>query len=110
MNILITGISGFVGSYLAEYLIEKFPDAAIYGTIRWRSRTENLIRVNGKIKLIECDLKDFSSVKSACHCEAGQLKSQWLPAGVEGFSEKEFLSNFRKESKNGGEQLVKVIE
>ncbi len=65
MNVLITGISGFVGSYLAEYLIEKFPDAAIYGTIRWRSRTENLTQVNGKVKLIECDLKDFSSVKSA---------------------------------------------
>jgi GDP-4-dehydro-6-deoxy-D-mannose reductase len=65
VNILITGISGFVGSYLAEYLSEKFSDASIFGTIRWRSRTENLVALNGKIKLIECDLKDFSSVKLA---------------------------------------------
>jgi len=65
MNILITGITGFVGSYLAEYLVKEIPNASIYGTIRWRSRTENLEYLGGKIKLIECDLKDYSSVKAA---------------------------------------------
>ncbi len=65
MDILITGITGFVGSYLAEYLLSEVPDCRIYGTIRWRSRTENLEYLNGKIKLIECDLKDYSSAKAA---------------------------------------------
>lgn len=65
MNVLITGITGFVGSYLAEFLLKEVPQAQVFGTIRWRSRTENLESLNGKIKLIECDLKDYSSVKSA---------------------------------------------
>lgn len=65
MNVLITGISGFVGSYLAEYLLSEIPEAKVYGTIRWRSRMENLAHFSRQITLIECDLKDYSSVKSA---------------------------------------------
>ena len=40
MRVLITGITGFVGSHIAEYVLQHFPDAEVYGTIRWRSRTE----------------------------------------------------------------------
>lgn len=65
MNVLITGVTGFVGSYLAEFLLDKEPDVRVFGTIRWRSRTENLEYLGGRIKLIECDLKDYSSVKAA---------------------------------------------
>lgn len=65
MNVLITGVTGFVGSYLAEYLLDESSDITVFGTIRWRSRTENLEYLGGRIKLIECDLKDYSSVKSA---------------------------------------------
>lgn len=65
MNVLITGVTGFVGSYLAEYLLDKDPSVEVFGTIRWRSRTENLEYLGGRIKLIECDLKDYSSVKAA---------------------------------------------
>jgi len=35
MKALITGISGFVGSHLAELLLEKGYE--VHGTIRWRS-------------------------------------------------------------------------
>jgi GDP-4-dehydro-6-deoxy-D-mannose reductase len=65
MQILITGITGFVGSYLAEYFLSEVPEAKIFGTMRWRSRTENLNHLREKIHLIECDLKDYSSVKNA---------------------------------------------
>ena len=42
MRVLITGITGFAGSHLAEYLLAEHPDVAVYGTYRWRSRMENL--------------------------------------------------------------------
>ncbi len=60
MRVLITGISGFVGSHLAEYCLAK--DAEVFGTIRWRSRTENIDHIKKKIKLVECDIRDASSV------------------------------------------------
>lgn len=64
MRVLITGITGFAGSHLAEYILENHPDAKIYGIRRWRSRMENIEHLADKIQVIECNLVDQSSVKS----------------------------------------------
>jgi len=55
MRVLITGITGFAGSHLAEYILANHPDVAVYGTYRWRSRMESLEELSdqGKIDLIE---------------------------------------------------------
>ncbi len=37
---LITGITGFTGSHLAELLLDK--GLEVYGIKRWRSKTENI--------------------------------------------------------------------
>ena len=50
-KVLITGITGFVGSHLAEYLIGQNVD--VYGTVRWRSRTENIEYIKNKIAVFE---------------------------------------------------------
>jgi len=60
MKALITGISGFVGSHLAEYLLEK--QFEVFGTIRWRSRLDNIQGILDRIKLIETDIRDAHSV------------------------------------------------
>uniref|UniRef100_A0A7V3ZUG8 SDR family oxidoreductase n=1 Tax=candidate division WOR-3 bacterium TaxID=2052148 RepID=A0A7V3ZUG8_UNCW3 len=61
MKVLITGITGFVGSHLAEYLL-SLKNCEIYGTYRWRSRMENISHIKEKLKLFECDLKDATAV------------------------------------------------
>jgi GDP-4-dehydro-6-deoxy-D-mannose reductase len=58
LRALITGITGFAGSHLAEYILANHPDVEIYGTMRWRSRTENVESIQDKITLLECDLRD----------------------------------------------------
>ena len=63
MKALITGITGFAGSHLAEYILGEHRDYEVYGTMRWRSRTENIRDIESKTQLIECDLRDSSSVK-----------------------------------------------
>ncbi|MBI5229135.1 GDP-mannose 4,6-dehydratase [Candidatus Micrarchaeota archaeon] len=63
MKALITGITGFAGSHLAEYLLKK--DYEVYGTIRWRSRTENIEHIREKLKLIDADIKDAHSMRNA---------------------------------------------
>lgn len=62
MRALITGITGFAGSHLAELLLRDAPQVEVYGTYRWRSRIENITGIRGKVKLVECDLRDFSAV------------------------------------------------
>lgn len=60
LKVLITGITGFVGSHLAEYALSK--GAEVYGSIRWRSNMENILHILNHLHLIECDLRDASSV------------------------------------------------
>ncbi len=62
MRVLITGITGFAGSHLAEYILSEHSGTDVFGTMRWRSRTENIRGIESKIKLQECDLRDQSSV------------------------------------------------
>jgi GDP-4-dehydro-6-deoxy-D-mannose reductase len=63
LRVLITGVTGFAGSHLAEYVLSQHPKVEVYGTMRWRSRTENIRNVESSIQLLECDLRDQSSVK-----------------------------------------------
>jgi GDP-4-dehydro-6-deoxy-D-mannose reductase len=65
MNVLITGITGFAGSHLADYLLANHPDISVHGTVRWRSRMDNIAHLEGKIRLHEADLKDIVSLKKA---------------------------------------------
>lgn len=62
MRALITGITGFAGSHLAEYLL-SLKDVEVFGIYRWRSRTENIEHIASKIKFFECDSKDAISVR-----------------------------------------------
>ncbi|HYJ32271.1 MAG TPA: GDP-mannose 4,6-dehydratase [Candidatus Binatia bacterium] len=62
MKVLITGITGFAGSHLADYILQR-GDAEVIGILRWRSRTENIEHFREKVRLVECDLRDASSVR-----------------------------------------------
>ena len=41
-KILITGITGMVGSHLADHIIKFKPNWKIYGCCRWRSDVDNI--------------------------------------------------------------------
>ncbi|MBI4611003.1 MAG: GDP-mannose 4,6-dehydratase [Candidatus Rokubacteria bacterium] len=62
MRVLITGITGFVGSHLAEYALSL--GAEVIGSIRWRSKTENIEHLRSRITLVDSDLRDLSSVQN----------------------------------------------
>ncbi len=62
MRVLITGITGFVGSHMAEYALAK--GAQVFGSTRWRSKTENIEHLRSKVTFIESDLRDLSSVRA----------------------------------------------
>lgn len=57
---LITGITGFVGSHMAELLLSE--GVGVYGVGRWRSKKEHIGHLNGKITILEADLLDSHSL------------------------------------------------
>ena len=63
-KVLITGITGFVGSHLADYILANFPEVQILGLARWRSPKDNVRHVLDKITLEFGDLLDLSSLKT----------------------------------------------
>lgn len=65
MRALITGITGFAGSHLAEYILAEQPGVEVFGTFRWRSRMDNVEHLDGRIRLVEADLRDYTSMHRA---------------------------------------------
>jgi GDP-4-dehydro-6-deoxy-D-mannose reductase len=62
MRVLITGITGFVGSHLAEWALAQ--GAEVIGSLRWRSKTEHIEHLRNRLTLVECDLRDLLSVRT----------------------------------------------
>jgi GDP-4-dehydro-6-deoxy-D-mannose reductase len=64
MRVLITGITGFAGSHLAEYILSNHSRVDVFGIVRWRSRMDNILQIQDKIELVEADLKDIVSLRA----------------------------------------------
>lgn len=63
MRVLITGITGFAGSHLADYLLSQ--GLEVYGTVRWRSKLDNIQHIRKNLRLIEADMRDGYSLTTA---------------------------------------------
>jgi GDP-4-dehydro-6-deoxy-D-mannose reductase len=61
VRILITGVTGFVGPYLAQYIAEAAPEAEVWGLV-WAADGEE---VPASVHPIEGDLTDISSLRAA---------------------------------------------
>ena len=61
MKALITGISGFAGSHLAEFLINKGYE--VFGTFYDKSTFSNLDDIIDKIEIFRCDIRNYNNLK-----------------------------------------------
>ena len=62
MKILITGVTGMVGSHLAEYVLAEHRDVEIHGLLRWRSQKDNIRPILNRLNLHLGDLRDLSGL------------------------------------------------
>lgn len=63
-KILVTGITGFVGSHLADYILNNQKDCEIFGIKRWHlSNLKNIKHILKRITLVDCDITDSISVQ-----------------------------------------------
>ena len=63
-KVLITGITGFVGSHLTDYILTEHPNIKIFGLVRWRSPKDNIRHILDKITLCYGDLLDLPSLET----------------------------------------------
>jgi GDP-4-dehydro-6-deoxy-D-mannose reductase len=58
-KILITGITGFVGSHMADYILKNFKNCKIFASKRYHlSRLDKVQHIYEKINWIDCDITD----------------------------------------------------
>ena len=63
-KVLITGITGFVGSHLAEYCLDR--KVELYGFKRYHlSSMKNVLHIEDRIKWVDCDMLDPKGVMKA---------------------------------------------
>lgn len=62
MRILITGITGMVGSHLADYVLANHPSVEVHGLVRWRSPMDNIRQVIDKVHVHCAELRDLNSL------------------------------------------------
>jgi GDP-4-dehydro-6-deoxy-D-mannose reductase len=61
MRVLITGISGFAGSFLAEYCLAQ-PGVEVFGVVRARTRLGHAAPLAAQVAFCEADLRDAGAV------------------------------------------------
>jgi GDP-4-dehydro-6-deoxy-D-mannose reductase len=64
MRVLITGITGLIGSHLADYLLE-LGEIEVIGFKRWRSSETNISHLRDRVRMLEGDVEDPYSMAEA---------------------------------------------
>ncbi len=62
MRILITGITGMVGSHLADHVLAEHPGVEVHGLVRWRSPLDNIRHILDQLRLHDGELRDLASL------------------------------------------------
>ncbi|MEE9151750.1 MAG: GDP-mannose 4,6-dehydratase [Thermoplasmata archaeon] len=60
MQALITGMTGFIGSHLAEFLLKK--ELEVAGTVWDKTELKNVEAIKDKIRILDCDIRDSARV------------------------------------------------
>ncbi len=61
-KVLITGVTGFAGSHLADLLLER-GGYEVFGLKRWRSRMDTVGHLEGRITLVDGDITDAKRMR-----------------------------------------------
>jgi GDP-mannose 4,6-dehydratase len=64
LKALITGINGFVGSHLSDFISSHYDDYEIHGTVRKGSDIHNIEHLVNRITIHSLDLNDSKSLES----------------------------------------------
>ena len=63
MKVLVTGGAGFIGSHIAEYLVQRGDDVTILDNLN-TGKKNNLVKINDKINFVNGDIRDYKLLES----------------------------------------------
>ncbi len=106
-RVLISGISGFIGSHLARRLVKE--ESEVYGLVRNSSNLWRISDIKNQISIYYADLKDFESVKNIIQ-DVQPLKIFHLAAYVDVSRSFEVVDKMVENNIKGSLNLLRALE
>ncbi len=88
MKILVTGGAGFIGSHIAEYLIQHGDDVTILDNLN-TGKLDNLVKINDKINFVNGDIRDYKVLEKLVNDTDGVFHEAALASVQQSFSMKD---------------------
>ena len=88
MKILVTGGAGFIGSHIAEYLVQRGDDVTVLDNLITGSK-ENLTKISDKINFVNGDIRDHKLLEKLVSDTTGVFHEAALASVQQSFSKKD---------------------
>ena len=106
MKILVTGGAGFIGSHIAEYLVQRGDDITVLDNLN-TGRKENLAKINDKINFVNGDIRDYKLLEKLVSDTAGVFHEAALASVQDSFNMKD---EYVDVNVNGTENIFKLAK
>ena len=104
MKILVTGGAGFIGSHIAEYLVQRGDDVTVLDNLH-TGRKENLVKINDKITFVNGDIRDYNLLEKLVSDVSGVYHEAALASVQQSFNMKD---EYVDVNVNGTENIFKL--
>ena len=104
MKILVTGGAGFIGSHIAEYLVQRGDDVTILDNLNTGNKG-NLAKINDKINFVNGDIRDYKLLEELVHDTSGVFHEAALASVQDSFNMKD---EYIDVNVNGTENILKL--
>ena len=106
MKILVTGGTGFIGSHITEYLVQRGDDVTVLDNLN-TGRKENLAKINDKINFVNGDIRDSQLLEKLVSDTAGVFHEAALASVQDSFNMKD---EYFDVNVNGTENIFKLAK
>ncbi|MCV0430365.1 NAD-dependent epimerase/dehydratase family protein [Nitrosopumilus sp.] len=104
MKFVVTGGSGFIGSYIVKHLLEHKHEVTVIDNF-WRGKLSNLSGIEDQISIKKIDILNFEELKRIISDSNGIFHQAALTSVPESFSQKE---KYHQVNVNGTENIFKI--
>ena len=104
MKSLVTGGAGFIGSHIAEYLVQRGDDVTVLDNLT-TGKKENLAEINDKINFVNGDIRDYKLLEKLVNDTTGVFHEAALASVQQSFNMKD---EYFDVNVNGTENILKL--
>ena len=104
MKSLVTGGAGFIGSHIAEYLVQRGDDVTVLDNLT-TGKKENLAKINDKINFVNGDIRDYKLLEKLVNDTTGVFHEAALASVQQSFNMKD---EYFDVNVNGTENILKL--